>query len=61
MPNCETNRVWVAPADCSAGAPTDPYVRTLAHTVLLAVDSLLGQSYAPPIALDELCYPTPLR
>ena len=32
--------VWVAPANYSAGAPAVPYVRALAHTVLLAVDSL---------------------
>ena len=38
----EEKGVWVAPADYSAGAPADPYVHALMHTVLLAVDSLQG-------------------
>ena len=46
--------VWVAPADYSAGAPADPYVHALMHTVRLAVDSLQGQSYEPPAALDQI-------
>jgi len=31
----------VAPGDCSPGAPTDPYVHTLEHTVPQDMGSLL--------------------
>jgi len=43
----ETRRV--APGDCSPGAPTDPYVRTLAHTAPQIVGSR-------PVSAIRLCF-----
>ncbi len=45
----------VALGDCSPRAPTDPYVRTLAHTVPLMMDSPCSNAACPD------CYPGSLR
>ena len=51
QPSLLTICVWVAPADCSAGAPADPYVHALTHTVLhLMVSLRYGRpSGSPPL------------
>jgi len=45
----------VAVGDCSPTAPTDPYVRTLAHTVPLMMDSPCSNAAYPER------YPGPCR
>lgn len=46
----------VAPADYSAGAPTEPYVHTVTHTALRSIVIYATMSRAPQFAVIRCCF-----